>query len=423
MHLLRRESDGEFSLTEYHGQPPPYAILSHTWGSDSDEVTFKDIEKGRGKNKTGYEKLRFCARQAREDGLEYFWVDTCCIDKKDSVKLSEAINSMFSWYQQSSRCYVYLTDVRRQRNGAAAVVGLLTRNKPSSPRKDSGRHWEISFRASKWFTRGWTLQELLAPTSVKFFNQEGDLLDDRQGLARIIHEITGISVQALHKSGLSLSNFSIDERMSWAKGRSTKRPEDAAYSLLGLCGVHMPPIYGEGQENAFFRLRWEIERKAAISQKKGVMATDESLPNISPSLSASQKSVETTGIGAQWHDAEDWYPHQLHRDNVTKDNERKMKLWWDNAIAANLDTTDAWIDDYEKAAALLVKWADEPEDSKRSQEVNELDHVLRVQYGFHTEMVVLDVSHQAEHQMNRSLDRFTEQNDGPNNLLVILYWR
>lgn len=276
---------------------------------------------------------------------------------------------MFSWYQQSSRCYVYLTDVRRQRNGAAAVVGLLTRNKPSSPRKDSGRHWEISFRASKWFTRGWTLQELLAPTSVKFFNQEGDLLDDRQGLARIIHEITGISVQALHKSGLSLSNFSIDERMSWAKGRSTKRPEDAAYSLLGLCGVHMPPIYGEGQENAFFRLRWEIERKAAISQKKGVMATDESLPNISPSLSASQKSVETTGIGAQWHDAEDWYPHQLHRDNVTKDNERKMKLWWDNAIAANLDTTDAWIDDYEKAAALLVKWADEPEDSKRSQEV------------------------------------------------------
>lgn len=110
MRLLERKRNGEFSVGEdLISDVPPYAILSHTWGSE--EVTYQDIISSTGKSKAGYAKLRFIADQAARDKLRYFWVDTCCIDKANNTELTEAINSMFRWYEESVKCYAYLADV------------------------------------------------------------------------------------------------------------------------------------------------------------------------------------------------------------------------------------------------------------------------------------------------------------------------
>jgi hypothetical protein len=247
MRLLKLKGDGEFSLIEFIGDNiPRYAILSHTWGADGEEVTFKDLMRGTGKSKAGYQKTRFCGEQAAADGLQYFWVDTCCIDKSSSAELSEAINSMFRWYHNAGKCYVYLSDV--------SISGSI--NKDQSSRWT----WEPAFQKSRWFTRGWTLQELIAPASVEFFSVEGERLGDKKLLERQIHEITGITAQALQ--GDPLSHFSVNERLSWAAKRKTKREEDAAYSLLGIFDIHMPLIYGEGREKALIRLYKEIEESS-----------------------------------------------------------------------------------------------------------------------------------------------------------------
>ncbi|KAH0559610.1 hypothetical protein GP486_003875 [Trichoglossum hirsutum] len=244
MRLLKLRDDNELSLDEFVGDSiPPYAILSHTWGADDEEVTFKDLVEGTGKIKAGYKKIQFCTTQAANDGLQFSWVDTCCIDKSSSMELSEAINSMFRWYHNAAKCYVYLSDVS---------IGGFVGNDPSSLQT-----WKSVFQHSRWFTRGWTLQELIAPTAVEFFSVEGERLGDRNSMVQEIHGITRISIQALQ--GTLLSRFSVNERMSWAARRETKREEDAAYSLLGIFGVHMPLIYGEGRKKAFIRLRKEIE--------------------------------------------------------------------------------------------------------------------------------------------------------------------
>jgi hypothetical protein len=243
MRLLQLEDDGGFSLVKFSGRDfPPYAILSHTWGADHEEVTLKDLEEGTGKSKAGYRKLTFCANQAKHDNLQFFWVDTCCIDKSSSAELQEAIDSMFRWYQNAARCYVYLSDVSV--DGSVGDHGIP-------------QLWEPAFKRSKWFTRGWTLQELIAPTSVEFFSQEGRQLGNKRSLERSIHNITGIAVTALR--GRPLSSFSVDKRMSWAEKRQTKLEEDAAYALLGIFDIHMPLLYGEGQQKAFKRLRGEID--------------------------------------------------------------------------------------------------------------------------------------------------------------------
>ncbi|KAJ4369186.1 hypothetical protein N0V83_006271 [Neocucurbitaria cava] len=241
MRLLQLRGEDEFSLVDYHKNLPPYAILSHTWGADNEEVTFNDVTEdiGRAKNKEGYRKLIFCSKRAVLDGLRFFWIDTCCIDKSSSQELTEAINSMFQWYQNAERCYVYLSDVGYSGSGDT-------------------RAWEPAFKKSRWFTRGWTLQELIAPASVEFFSYEGQFLDTRHRLAQAIHDITGISVQALE--GKALFNFSVDERMSWALKRETTREEDGAYCLLGIFNVYIPLIYGEGRENAFSRLEERIRK-------------------------------------------------------------------------------------------------------------------------------------------------------------------
>jgi hypothetical protein len=114
MRLCQVEEKG-ISLAEFHGENiPPYAILSHTWGPDHDEVTYSDVLSGKGENKAGYQKLHFCRKQAIQDGLRYFWVDSCNIDRASSSELSEAINSMWSWYHKARKCYVYLSDVSSQ---------------------------------------------------------------------------------------------------------------------------------------------------------------------------------------------------------------------------------------------------------------------------------------------------------------------
>ncbi|RYO15465.1 hypothetical protein AA0111_g11677 [Alternaria arborescens] len=249
MRLVQIQADGSFSLVKYEGTPiPPYAILSHTWGDDKDEVNYEDMRKEKREKKSGDAKLDFCARQARKDGLQHFWIDTCCIDKSSSAELSESITSMFRWYKNSAQCYVYLADVTTKKR------------KADHETHDHGMPddtWVSAFRTSRWFTRGWTLQELLAPRVVLFFSRDEEPLGDKFKLEQHIHEVTRIPISALR--GTSLHNFSIEERMSWANHRTTKREEDGAYSLLGIFGVSMAAIYGEERAAAFKRLEKEIK--------------------------------------------------------------------------------------------------------------------------------------------------------------------
>ena len=233
-------SEGSFKFVSYDKNIPRYAILSHTWGADAEEVSYKDIIENTGSAKIGYEKLRFCARRARDHGLHYFWVDTCCINKSDLNELSESINSMFRWYQASERCFVYLSGLTQ------------TRDDPS---------WKDAFKRHRWFTRGWTLQELVAPRSVEFFNKDGIWLGDKRSLEEIVHEITGIAVLALQ--GRAIVDFDAEERFKWATTRQTKKPEDWAYCLIGIFNVSMSLIYGEGREHAVARLKKEIVEATA----------------------------------------------------------------------------------------------------------------------------------------------------------------
>jgi hypothetical protein len=243
MRLLTISGHDELSLVEHVGNEiEPYAILSHTWGEDKDEISFKDFVDGTYRTKEGFRKLEFCQKRTTLDNLKYFWVDTCCIDKSSSAELTEAINSMYRWYQRAARCYVYLSDV--------AVGGS------NGTEAQSLRHWRHDFRKSRWFRRGWTLQELIAPKFVDFFDSNGVRLGDKISLIQEIHEATRLPFEALR--GQVPEAFSVDVRLSWVEGRETKREEDAAYSLLGIFDIYMPLIYGEGRQRAFRRLMKEL---------------------------------------------------------------------------------------------------------------------------------------------------------------------
>jgi tetratricopeptide (TPR) repeat protein len=241
MRLLHVDELGEFILTDFRGKTiPPYAILSHRWGSS--EILFNDVmDRTYREKEDGYRKLEFCAKQAAQDNLQYFWIDTCCIDKWNLEELSKSINSMFQWYMNAKRCYVFLPD-----------ISVSTATDPVQ-RSD----WEASFRASAWFTRGWTLQELIAPVSVEFFSCEGRLIGDKASLDQLIHEITNIPLAALHNC--PMDQFTTLERERWAESRTTTEEEDIVYCLLGILGVSMPADYGEKQESARRRLQIEIE--------------------------------------------------------------------------------------------------------------------------------------------------------------------
>jgi hypothetical protein len=252
MRLLRCDDTQTFGFTKAFVQEdevPPYAILSHTWQED-EEVTYDEIIEGSNKGKAGYDKLRFCAQQARRDGLDYFWVDTCCINKADQVELRDALSSMFRWYQNAVKCYVFLSDVSiGEQNPDGDLLGIAS---------------TAAFRASRWFTRGWTLQELLAPASVDFFSKEWRRLGDKASLQRYICEATRIPDTALQ--GAPLSQFSVNERLKWSEHRETKLAEDRAYCLMGILGVYISPFEGEGAGGAFRRLMDEVDKLSKCLQ-------------------------------------------------------------------------------------------------------------------------------------------------------------
>jgi hypothetical protein len=253
--LLRYDATGTPILEEFSSETtPPYASLSHTWSTtEEEECSKKDVEAGTWYVKPGSSKILFCLEQALQDGLEYVWIDTCCINNESSAELSEAINSMFKWYKLAAKCYVYLSDV-----AVGAENNLLSENCDPNDELVSSKMWKSAFLKSRWFTRGWTLQELLAPTTIDFFSKTSTCLGTKQELLEEINHITGIPKDALRGGGDSLANFSVDERLSWARNRKTKREEDEIYSLLGIVDVSMAPIYGEGRVKARKRLLREI---------------------------------------------------------------------------------------------------------------------------------------------------------------------
>lgn len=236
MRLLYIDECEQIRLTSRlnEDQIPPYAILSHTWGNEEEEVTFQDLTEGQKRCKAGLKKIWLCSKWAREDKIQYFWVDTCCIDKRDSAELSEAIISMFKWYRNAARCYVYLADVTASQDGPAETSKC-----------------EL-YLESRWFTRGWTLQELIAPKDLRFYSCSGDLIGEKVSLLTGLSQKLGIPLGVL--SGGSLSEHTFEQRMSWIRQRNTKKSEDKVYCLLGILDISMPPLYGEGYEQALRRL-------------------------------------------------------------------------------------------------------------------------------------------------------------------------
>ncbi|KAH3906795.1 hypothetical protein HBI56_063140 [Parastagonospora nodorum] len=224
-------------VRDYADSNQDYAILSHTWGPAQDEVTYEEMlvsPKDRPERtlvKPGYSKIvETCARAASSRyKLPYAWIDTCCINKASSAELSEAINSMFRYYKEAVVCFAYLADVT-----------------------DSG----YSFNASRWFRRGWTLQELIAPKDLVFYGRRWDFRGTKATMAGRITEITGIP-DAILKHEAELSEIPVAQRFSWASERKTTREEDVAYSLLGIFDINMAMLYGEGSK-AFIRLQEQI---------------------------------------------------------------------------------------------------------------------------------------------------------------------
>lgn len=219
--------------------PPPYAILSHRWGTD--EVTFEDLASGKELSGQGYEKILRCCKFARARGHDYVWIDTCCIDKRSSAELSESINSMWEWYAKAKECYAYLTDV---------MSSHLSNPLNAAPK-----------RPSEWFSRGWTLQELLAPRNVVFLDHHWRIIGFKTDI-HILEEvslITSVPIACL-ESPFLLQTACVAQKLSWASRRVTSRREDIAYCLLGLVGINMPLLYGEG-DKAFLRLQHEIIRQ------------------------------------------------------------------------------------------------------------------------------------------------------------------
>ncbi|KAH6714668.1 hypothetical protein BKA61DRAFT_481592, partial [Leptodontidium sp. MPI-SDFR-AT-0119] len=204
-----------------------------TWGKE--EVTFVDFLRNDSHTSEmkGFKKIRYTCEQAKQKQIPYAWIDTCCIDKSSSAELSEAINSMYKWYQLATVCYVYLEYVQ-------VIFGETQ-----------------EFCKSRWFKRGWTLQELLAPISIEFYGRSWAYLGSKMDLLQDLASASGVFETVLRRPSL-LHTTSVAARMSWAADRETTRKEDRAYSLLGIFAVHMPLLYGEGGEKAFFRLQEQI---------------------------------------------------------------------------------------------------------------------------------------------------------------------
>lgn len=215
-----------------------YAMLSHCWDYEDGEVSSLDMTWGTHKQKQGYAKLESACRLAASHGYKYIWIDTCCLNREDPGEMSEAINAMFDWYKNASVCYVYLADVE-------AVL---------SPH--NYHTFTDALSRARWFTRGWTLLELVAPDNVQFVNRTWRACGSKIDLASSISSFTNINQEVL-LDPTTLSTVPVARRLSWASRRTTTRPEDQAYCLIGLFGIYLPILYGEGLANAFHRLQLE----------------------------------------------------------------------------------------------------------------------------------------------------------------------
>ena len=294
----------------------PYAILSHTWGAT--EVTHKELRKGRPPAGPGLRKIENFCNLAAENGLEWAWIDTCCIDKRSSQELSESINSMYDWYAQSDRCFVYLSDFELSPEEAHFRTTFaddvwLEKGWPAVRER---------FQKSEWFTRGWTLQEMLAPVDhnesghfVIFLDAHWHRLGTLTQLASEISEITGIDlyylnlgafINSLHDSVAErmmaqieprapLRAASVAMKMSWIAGRLTSRDEDMAYCMLGLFGVNMPLLYGEGTEKAFQRLQVLIMAETGDESMFAWACPDKVRPGLSDLLASLPGDYKSCG--------------------------------------------------------------------------------------------------------------------------------
>ncbi|KAK7442000.1 hypothetical protein VKT23_016278 [Stygiomarasmius scandens] len=244
---MRLLNTATFQLAEFYANTPPYAILSHTW--QGEQVVFQDMhDLAIAKRKVGWVKIVNACAYARKYDFEWIWIDSCCINKESSAELSEAINSMYQYYLDAEVCYVFLCDV------------------PGTEDEDP-RHAQSAFRRSRWFTRGWTLQELITPSYAVFLDSRWIEIGTKWDLRDLVSAITSIPVSVFEHG--SLARFSIAQKMSWAASRETTRPEDQAYCLMGLFGISMSPIYGEGGQKAFMRLQQEIMK---ISDDRSIFA-------------------------------------------------------------------------------------------------------------------------------------------------------
>ena len=245
---------------------PAYAILSHTWGAPGDEVTLKDLTSWAPwyKRKPGWTKLKGCCRQAITDGLEYVWIDTCCIDRpkpgSPDPAGSDELQSMWEYYADAAVCYVHLADVQ---------------DTPQTVHEAPGS----AFCRSRWFTRGWTVPELLAPQFVRFYDAGWRYVGSKgEGeLCRAIEGVTGIPA-AVIRSPAEVRSQSVARRMSWAACRETSREEDLAYCLAGLFGVRIPAEYGEGLRKAFLRLQHQILHSSRDAGDQSIFAWGYGLP-------------------------------------------------------------------------------------------------------------------------------------------------
>ncbi|KAI1323162.1 HET-domain-containing protein [Xylariaceae sp. FL0255] len=237
-------------IPESRIQLEPYAILSHRWLGDDEEIKFQDIHKYSYALQSGerpfvlpqLDKIRGACDVARGKALRWLWMDTCCIDKTDTREYAEAINSMFRWYRDAKLCITYLSDVQNKYRRSSLGRDIF---RGSPGQRD---------RVSTWFSRGWTLQELLAPSELEFYDMDWNFIGTKRELASAIAEVTSISPPIL-TGQIPLSNASIAQKMSWMSGRQTTHPEDMAYSMIGIFNITMPFIYGESGARAFRRLQ------------------------------------------------------------------------------------------------------------------------------------------------------------------------
>ncbi|KAK7462337.1 hypothetical protein VKT23_007938 [Stygiomarasmius scandens] len=216
------------------GSPiPHYAILSHKWSDE--EVGFQEFKQPSKKTarKSGYRKILNACEQARLDNLDYLWIDTCCINQEDQGDVHRNIKSMFAYYQNSRICYAYLFDILGPGNNLGS---------------------------SQWFDRAWTLQELIAPPDVFFFNHSWLYVGRRSQRPREIGNVTGIP-NAVLRGDVRVHDVDVAERMSWSILRESTRPQDRAYCLLGILGVSIEPDYSENVLTAFDRLQSAFVRQ------------------------------------------------------------------------------------------------------------------------------------------------------------------